>query len=288
VRSLSGRTSGLLLVAGAGCSFATIGLFNRLAANGGAGLATALGLRFGLAATLLWAWEALRPGPPVPRARLRDLAAMGALLALEAGLFLASSRRIPVALATLLLYGYPALVLLLDWAFRGRRPGAGPLAALALALAGVALALGFPARALDGVGVALGAGSALGYAVYMVLGPRAQRDVAPRTATRWITTWAALIALGGAAAAGGLDLRLSLAGWAGVAGLAVFGTALPVTLVMEGIRRVGPFQASVACTIEPPVAALLGTLVLAEPLTPLQAAGGGLVIAGVLLLARGR
>ncbi len=279
------RVAGLLLVAGAGCSFATIGLFNRLAGLTGVGVAEALGLRFALAALLLWGGACFRPGSRVPLARMRDLAGMGGLLALEAGLFLAASRRIPVGLATLLLYLYPALVLLLDWGLQGRRPSRRALGALGLALAGVALALGFPASRLDAAGVALGAGSALGYAVYMALGTRAQAGLAPATATRWITTWAGLLVLVPAATFGRLNLHLNAMGWASVAGLACFGTALPISLVMAGIRRIGPFQTSVACTVEPPVAALLGAAFLAEPLTPLQGAGGLLVLGGVVLLA---
>lgn len=281
------RTLGLGLVLAAGCSFATIGIFNRLGAARGVDVPTALALRFTLAAALLWALAAVRPGPRVAPRKLAGLALMGALFVLEAGLFFVSSRRIPVALTALLLYLYPALVMLLAWAVRGDRPGRGGLLALGLAMAGIALAIGFPSRRLDPLGVLLGLCSSLGYAVYMFLGERLQRGLGPLAATRWISTFAALLVLALGPAAGGIHPALPAGAWPSVVGLAVFGTVLPTALVLAGLRRISATEASIACTIEPIATAALGALLLGEHLTAPQLAGGGLVIAAVLVLALG-
>ena len=281
------RTGGILLVVLAGCSFASIGIFNRLAAARGVGVPTALALRFALAALLLWALAPRRHSVRLPRARLAGLALMGTLFVLEAGLFFVSSRRIPVALTALLLYLYPAHVMILSWAFRGERPGRGGLLALALALAGITLAIGFPAQRLDLLGVVLGLASSLGYAVYMFLGARMQRGVPSLVATLWISTFAALIFLALAPFLGGIHPWMPPGAWASVAGLAVLGTVLPTVLVMEGLSRISATQASIACTVEPVATALMGALLLGERLQALQLAGGALVIAAVLVLSLG-
>jgi drug/metabolite transporter (DMT)-like permease len=278
------RTTGILLVVAAGCSFASIGIFNRLGAARGVGIPTALTLRFSLAALLLWAVALPRQRLRVPLRRLAGLALLGALFVTEASLFFISSRRIPVALTALLLYLYPAWVMLLSWALRGERPGRGGLAALGLALAGISLAIGFPAHHLDLLGVLLGLASSLGYACYMFLAARFQRGLAPVVATLWITTFAAVILAAGAGLQGSLHPALPPGAWPSVLGLAVLGTVVPVFLLMEGLVRISPTQASIACTVEPVATALMGALFLGEGLQPLQLAGGGLVIAAVLVL----
>jgi drug/metabolite transporter (DMT)-like permease len=278
------RTTGILLVVAAGCSFATIGIFNRLGAARGVGIPTALTLRFSLASLLLWAIALPRHRIRVPRRQLAGLALLGGLFVTEASLFFVSSRRIPVALTALLLYLYPAWVMLLGWALRGERPGRGGLAALGLALAGITLALGFPAHRLDPLGVSLGLASSLGYACYMFMAARFQRGLAPVVATLWITTFAALILAGAGLLRGDLHPALSAGAWPSVLGLAVLGTVVPVFLLMEGLVRINPTQASIACTVEPVATALLGALFLGEALQPIQLAGGGLVIAAVLVL----
>lgn len=277
---------GLVLVVMAGLCFATIGIFNRLAAARGVSVPAALALRFAVAALLLGAAAAGR-NVRVAGRRLAGLALLGALFVLEAALFFVSSRRIPVALTALLLYLYPAWVMLLAWALRGERPGRGAALALALALSGITLAIGFPAQRLDPLGVALGLASSLGYAVYMFLGARFQRGLPPLVTTLWVTTSAALLALALAFAQGRFTLALDAGGWGAVLGLAVLGTALPTLLVMAGLARIGATQASIACTVEPVAAAFLGAAVLHEHLRAPQAAGGGLVVLAVLILGLG-
>jgi len=281
------RTTGILLVVGAGCCFATIGIFNRLAAAQGVAIPTALALRFALAALILWLVVPWRHPVRLRPRRLAGLALLGSLFVLEAGLFFVSSRRIPVALTVLLLYLYPAHVLVLSWAFRAERPGRGGLLALALALAGTALAIGFPAHHLDPLGIGLGLASSLGYAVYMFLGSRMQRGLPSQVATLWILTFAAILLLALGPMVGGIRFALPPGAWPGILGLALLGTVVPTVLVMEGFARISATQASIACTVEPVVAAALGALLLGERLQPLQLAGGLLVIAAVLVLSLG-
>ena len=281
------RTAGILLVVAAGCSFATIGIFNRLAAARGVNIPTALAYRFILAALLLWALALPRHKVRVEKRRLAGLALMGALFVTEAGLFFVSSRLIPVALTALLLYLYPALVMILSWALRGERPGRGGLLALALALAGITMAIGFPAHRLDPRGVVLGLCSSLGYAVYMYLGARIQRGLPSLVATLWITTFAAIIFLALGPVLGGIHPVMPPGAWPSILGLAVLGTVVPVVLLMEGLSRISATQASIACTVEPVATAVMGALLLGERLQALQVAGGALVILAVLVLSLG-
>ena len=281
------RLEGLALVVLSGCSFATLGIFNRFAGSHGVNVLTVLTLRFALAAVILWALVLPRRQVRVSGPKAAGFLLMGALFVLEAGCFFVSSRLIPVALTALLLYLFPALVMLLAWALRGEHPGRTGLLALTLALAGIALAVGCPAQHLNPLGVALGLVSAVGYAVYMLLGARLQAGVPPLLSTAWITSFAAALFLLLGLVSGGLHPLQALTAWPPILGLAIFGTVVPVFTLMAGLARISATQASIASTVEPIATAILGALLLHESLQGLQLFGGGLVLLAVLLLSIG-
>jgi hypothetical protein len=89
----------------------------------------------------------------------------------QALLYFTALERISAGLTALLLYVFPALVVVLSAVLLRERPR--PLAAgcVALALAGTALTIG-PVQGGQSSGVALGLGSALVYAVYILTSSR--------------------------------------------------------------------------------------------------------------------
>ena len=61
---------------------------------------------------------------------------------------------------------------------------------------------------------------------------------------------------------------------------------LPTLLQAEGIRRVGAARGSLASTVGPPAALLLGMTALGERPTAWQLAGTLLIVAGIVVIAR--
>jgi drug/metabolite transporter (DMT)-like permease len=80
--------------------------------------------------------------------------------------------------------------------------------------------------------------------------------------------------------------QASLAAWASIAFLGVFGTAVAFVWFYEGVRAIGPARAAVFINLVPVAAVALGVLLLGEALEPSMLAGGALVVAGVWLLNR--
>jgi drug/metabolite transporter (DMT)-like permease len=66
--------------------------------------------------------------------------------------------------------------------------------------------------------------------------------------------------------------------------MAAVSTVLPIVLTAEGIRRIGASHASIIASVGPVATIFLGAWFLAEPVTVLQLAGAGLVMAGVLAI----
>jgi len=79
----------------------------------------------------------------------------------------------------------------------------------------------------------------------------------------------------------------SSSGWLVVAGIALIATVIPVTAFLAGLKRIGPTNAAMLSTLEPVVTVVLAAWLLSESLAPLSLLGGGLILAAVILLARG-
>ena len=277
--------TGLLLVALSGLCFGLLPVFNRYAAMDGLGVPTLLSLRFLVAGAALWAWLLVRRAPRALARRQRlGFVVMGLLYVFESGLYFLSSRRIPGALTALLLYLYPALVAIWEWA-AGRHPLKGRgLAALLCSLLGVALAAGSPGRGTDMLGLLMGLATAFGYTVYMVVGAKLQKGASAMLSSAWIMATAGLVFLAIALAVHDWQPMTALRAWRPLLGLILICTVLPIPLLLAGMERIGAARASVMSTLEPLGAAAFGALLLGEWLKPMQWAGGLLILAAVVLL----
>lgn len=76
--------------------------------------------------------------------------------------------------------------------------------------------------------------------------------------------------------------------WAAVLAIALVSTIVAMVGFFAGLRRLGAADAATLSTLEPVVTFVLAALVLGEPVGPLQVLGGGIVLAAVAALARGK
>ena len=135
------------------------------------------------------------------------------------------------------------------------------------------------------MGIALGIAAAAIYAVYIVVGTRLTARIAPLAmSTVVVGSAAAVFAI--ATAFRGPQLPHSSAGWAAIAAIALVSTVAAITLFFAGLARIGPTQASTLSTIEPVFTVLLAAFLLGERIEVVQAIGGALILAAVVMLAR--
>lgn len=243
-----------------------------------------LAVRFTLAALILLALARLR-GDALPRGRrLTVLAALGGIGYAGQGLcFFFALERISAGLTSLLLYFYPALVVLLGALLLRERPRPVAVACVVVAMAGTVLTLG-PVQGGQVAGVAFGLAAALVYALYILASSRV-RGVEP----------VAMAATAIAAGAVSFNLLAALtrprlpdeaSAWLALVGIALVGTVLAVTAFFAALALLGPSDTAVVSTVEPVVSIAVAGLVLGERLSPLQAAGGAVVLLAVTVLAR--
>lgn len=284
------RATGVGLALASATGFGVMPVLARLAYDDGAEPLGLLAVRFTSAAVILLGLARWR-GEALPRGRtLVALALLGGVgYVCEALFYFAALERIGASLTALLLYAYPAVVVLLSAVVLRRRPGGVALACVAVASAGTALTVG-PVGSASTTGVLLGLAAAATYAVYIVTSS-VVLDRPEARATGLFATSAVVMAAAGVvcsvlATAQRADLPRSADGWWAVAGVSLFGTVLGVAAFFAALTRLGPSDTAVLSTAEPVVSVGAAYLVLGETLTGLQLLGGLAVVAAVVVLAR--
>ena len=283
-RFRSSERIGALLCLVAGGSFAMQPILVRLAFDGGAGVASVGAIRFALAAGALGvlARRAIAAAPA--RTLLAPFLLGLTIYGLETGLFFASLERIDVSLASLLMCSYPALVVTAAVLLRRERASRRRVAALAVALGGVALVLaGGVGGAIDPIGIGLALGAAIGYAAYVLVSDRLLGTTEPLVLAAMLCAGAAVAFTLGGAASGSLEAP-NVSTLAVIGAIALVATVLPIAAFLGGVRRIGASRATILGTVEPPVTIALSALVFGERLGPVQLLGAALVFAGVVIL----
>jgi drug/metabolite transporter (DMT)-like permease len=282
----------LLVLLSAGC-FGANSILTVVATRVGVPLFAVLFWRYGLAAPMLATVAALSgPGRlAIPRARLLPLLFLGGGgQALVIFLALSSLNYIPAVTLGFLFYTYPAWVALFA-AIRGERLDTRRIVALVLSLAGIVFMVGVPFSggpgALRPAGVALALGAAIAYALFIPLIGRLQAGLDPAAASTYVVLAAsALFGILGAVT-GNFRLALPPVGWAVVTALALISTTLGFIAFLRGLQVLGPVRTAIVSTVEPFWIAVLGLIVLAQPISPTVMGGGVLIAAAVVLLQTG-
>jgi drug/metabolite transporter (DMT)-like permease len=243
---------------------------------------------------LLLARRTLRVG----RGELAFLAVYGvAGLALIQLLYFLSIRRLPIGIALLIQYLAPLLVAL--WArYVTHEPVRRRVwAALALALTGLTFVVEiWSGLTLDGWGVAAALAGALAFAAYILMAERAvgRRDPVSLSLYGFLfaTLFWALVQPWWTFPFELVDDDVSLLGnvadrtlpiWSLMVWMTVLGTIVPFLLVVGALRHIAATRVGIVAMLEPVVATIVALLWLGESLGPAQLAGGGVVLAGILL-----
>ncbi len=230
---------------------------------------------------------ALAVGTGTARAELRHAAiaaAAGLFLALHFATWIASLDYTSIARSVLLVSTAPIWVAIFLYASGHGAPAQRTVLALILAIGGVAIASIGVERGQGGMaGDLLAVAGAIAMAAYLLLSERAQSRLPFRP----------YLAIAYGAAAGFLWFAVLLtdtpaAGftattWWALAGMAVVSQLIGHSGYNWGLRHLSPLFVAVVLVGEPVLAALLGWWLLGERLDWQTAAGGLLILAGILL-----
>lgn len=221
----------------------------------------------------------------------RDFALMllvGTMTALYQVCYFGAIERTGVAVATLVtLCTAPVMVALISVFITRQRPSGYALMALAGALAGTAMLVGFQENAgatgADCTGILLALGSAFGYALVTLASRKLAGRYHPFQSIAISFSFGALILLVFAAARG-MVLDYTPAAWSLLLYLGTIPTALAYVLFIAGMRYTTATVASISTLLEPLVATVLAWLIFGERFSPMGFVGVALLSGSLLIL----
>lgn len=210
----------------------------------------------------------------------------GVAFACDLGFWHYSIHFTSVANATVLTNLTPVVVTAAAWIFLKQRPARLFVAAVGLAVAGAWLmAIGrgeHAAGANPPLGDALALTTAVWYALYFLAISAARRNVGATRVMFWSGVASAPLLLTAALVLGEDIFPMTNGGWAALVALGVMHVAGQGSIAWA-LGRLPAATASVVVLVQPVVAAVLGWLLFAEALGPLQALGGAIALGGVVL-----
>jgi drug/metabolite transporter (DMT)-like permease len=205
--------------------------------------------------------------------------------------------RLAIGIALLIQYLGPLLVAIYARTFGRERVRRRIWAALALSLTGLALMVElWNGVALDGLGVVFALISAVIFAAYLLLAEHEVGHRDPVSLMAWgfffATVFWTVVQPWWSFPAGRVAETVSLQGrlggwhlpvWALVLWVVVLGSIVPFSLMVAGLQHVSATRVGIAAMLEPVVATVVAWAWLRETLTPVQLAGAGVVLVGILL-----
>jgi len=238
--------------------------------------------RFVLPALVLAAWLASRTAPLWLPGRDGWIGVgLGVLTAGYTGALLTAIGAIPLGLAILIFYLFPLVATVILAAFGWERLGWRTIAAIAVALVGLALALDPRVGGLNIEGVLLAFAAAVGLGTVVAVSSRVLRGGDSRPLTLYMATVAAMLLIAFCALHGDFAWPSAANGWLGFVGAALFYAFAMIAFFMS-VSMIGPVRSSLLCYAEPVVSAGLGLALLGETLTLTQVAGIALVVGALI------
>jgi len=302
------RLGGIALIFASAAGFGSGSLFAQPVYGAGVDWMVLSAWRFLFGASLAWLWLfASRQR----RLGLRSLdrrtivvgLGLGVLYVGNSGAYYAALETVSPSLAGLIVFTYPALVAVITLRVGQRLEGRRAWASLAIALVGVALAIGGidPEHMPPVSGLVLVVASMLIYTVWIVLAARLsgeRRGTVGRDADGGASASAASALMMTATAAVYWLWSLGTArpvlpgqippeAWFGLLGVGVVSSFVAIQAFYAGAQRIGAAQASIISTVEPIYTIVLAYLLFGFTLTATQLVGGALIITGVLLAQTG-
>jgi len=247
-----------------------------------------LSFRFLIASLIMWLVVLIRKeNPLIEGKKAGQLVALGVMgYGVMAGLFFNSVKLVPAAVASIILYTYPVIVTLLaSWMYKEQITRVKVIS-LVISSLGLVMVVGVVFDVLNGMGLFYAAMAAVVYSLYIVLSNKLVGTVNPILVSTYVITSAAVVLNLMTWLTGAFTWPGNIQGWLSVLGLAVFSTVIAILTFFQGMKIVGPSQASIISTLEPVITTLAAVILFAEKVSLLQVLGGVLVIMAVIIIQR--
>ncbi|HEY2336610.1 MAG TPA: DMT family transporter [Burkholderiales bacterium] len=278
---------GVVILMGIAVAFASNHISARIAFDHGASVVTGVFARSLFTALAVSTLLRLQRIPmALSPAQLWRAGVIGVVLAVQSYCLYSAVSQITVALALLAFNTFPVMLSLMSWAAGRGRPGRRAVTAMAIALAGLSIALGVWGKPI-GAGVLWALAAALAFATALFLTDLWLKEVDGRVRSALtMATVAVLVAIAGIAT-GAFRPPADATGWAGICLLSMF-YGLAITSVFVVLPKMGSASYAVVLNFEPISLLFLGWMILGQGIAPVQIAGAFLVVGAIVWLGLAR
>jgi len=195
--------------------------------------------------------------------------------------FFVSSQYIGTGLAIVIFFTFPVMVMLINWYFFGTRISLIYYIAVVMIVIGLVLLVDKSKLQSDIIGVTLSFLSAASYAIYVVVSKRC--FLAPLPATFMLSMGSMMTSFLYAYIEGSFIIPNHINIWLDILGIGIICTAIPILLLLQGLKYISAEKVSILSVLEPVSIVLVGIALLGETITAIQSFGIIIILAGAMI-----
>jgi len=190
------------------------------------------------------------------------------------------SKYIGTGLTMVVFFIYPAIVMLFNCILYNAKISKMYYLAFSMIIIGVVLLADLQELELDFLGIGFGILSALCYACYVVGSKRS--NVSPVASTFMVSIGCMVTCLIFSCLECSFFVPTYSNNWINIVGMALVCTALPILLLLEGLKYISSEKASMISVLEPVFVVIFGIILLGETVSNMQIIGTVTVLSGAL------
>lgn len=196
-------------------------------------------------------------------------------------LYFLAAQYIGSGLAMVIFFTYPALVMLINKLYYKTSFSLVYGFSLLIIFIGMFLLIHGQYYSFKPVGILFSALSALFYASYIFASKKS--PVSPLLSTMMLSLGCMITCFIAAEFDHSFFIPATLQDWFNIFGIGIICTALPILLLLKGLKHISATQASILSVLEPVFVVLFGIILLGEQVTFTQSLGVSVILAGSLL-----
>lgn len=216
---------------------------------------------------------------------LRTVLISGISYSGASALFFVASQYTGTGIAMVIFFCFPVFVTLFTWATTHWQMNRYTATSLVAIVVGLFLLKGRHTHAVTLTGIAWAVGSGISYAIYVL----SSKQIMNKNINSSLLTF--LVCLGTsltffilAVCTHSFFIPSSLTTWCYIIAFGVIATAIPIQLLLEGIKYISSIKASILSVLEPVMTLLVGVVLLDESMSVWQTVGVAIVLMGALFI----
>ena len=272
----------------AAMGYATLPILNKVGYQLNMTMDILLTLRFFIATIILFVIMIVtrKHNLTLVKGQLPRLIVQGLLFFGCAYCYTSAVKYLAASITSILLYAYPAMVVMIMTLFFHEKIDIRKITALILSFLGCLMVINIfnDHFQFNWIGIAFGLGAALLYALYNINGQYLTAKLEPMAISAFVMLVCSIATAIVYPPTNLVISNLGVSSWLVGLGTAVLCSVIPTIFYLKGISVLGASRSAIVSTIEPAFTILLAGVILGEILTITQLFGGLLIIAGVLIL----